>query len=49
MLYCNINAVLPYYRYEQAIGQVQGLLESQTKPVLISHLTEVEVARLRAR
>jgi len=49
MLYFDTSAVLPYYRQEQASDQVQALLESQTKSVLISHLTEVEVASALAR
>ena len=49
MLYFDTSAVLPYYRQEQASDRVQALLESQTQPVLISHLTEVEVASALAR
>lgn len=44
MLYFDTSAILPYYRQEHASDRVQALLESQTQPVLISHLTEVEVA-----
>ncbi|MCG5517441.1 type II toxin-antitoxin system VapC family toxin [Ectothiorhodospira sp. 9100] len=44
MLYFDTSALLPYYREEQASEQVQNLLLRQSNPVLISHLTEVEVA-----
>ncbi len=49
MVYFDTSAVLPYYRQEHASDRVQALLESQTSPVLISHLTEVEVASALAR
>lgn len=49
MLYFDTSAVLPYYRQEQASDRVQALLDSQAKPVLISHLTEVEVSSALAR
>ncbi|AHK79449.1 twitching motility protein PilT [Ectothiorhodospira haloalkaliphila] len=49
MLYFDTSALLPYYRQEQASEQVQALLLSQSEPVLISHLTEVEVASALAR
>ena len=49
MVYFDTSAVLPYYRQERTSDQVQALLESQTRPVLISHLTEVEVASALAR
>lgn len=49
MLYFDTSAVLPYYRQEQASERVQALLATQTQPVLISHLTEVEVASALAR
>ena len=49
MLYFDTSAVLPYYRKEHASDRVQRLLESQTRPVLISQLTEVEVASALAR
>lgn len=49
MLYFDTSAILPYYRQEQASERVQALLEAQTQPVLISHLTEVEVASALAR
>jgi len=49
MLYFDTSAVLPYYRHEHASDRVQALLESQTRPVLISHLTKVEVASALAR
>lgn len=49
MFYFDTSAILPYYRYEQASSRVQALLQAQTKPVLISHLTEVEVMSVLAR
>lgn len=49
MLYFDTSALLPYYRQEQASERVQALLLGQTHPVLISHLTEVEVASALAR
>jgi predicted nucleic acid-binding protein len=49
MLYFDTSALLPYYRQEQASEQVQALLSVQRQPVLISHLTEVEVASALAR
>lgn len=49
MLYFDTSSLLPYYRREQASEQVQALLLRQTRPVLISHLTEVEVASAVAR
>ena len=49
MLYFDTSALLPYYRQELASDQVQSLLCSQLQPVLISHLTEVEVASAIAR
>ena len=49
MLYFDTSALLPYYRQEQASERVQALLLAQSQPVLISHLTEVEVANALAR
>lgn len=49
MYYFDTSSVLPYYRQEQASEPVQTLLESQARPVLISHLTAVEVASALAR
>lgn len=49
MLYFDTSALLPYYRQEQASDQVQALLLVQSQPVLISYLTEVEVASALAR
>lgn len=49
MLYFDTSALLPYYRQEHASDRVQALLEAQTTPVLISHLTKVEVASALAR
>lgn len=49
MLYLDTSALLPYYRQEQASERVQTLLLAQSQPVLISHLTEVEVASALAR
>lgn len=49
MLYFDTSALLPYYRQEPASERVQALLLAQSQPVLISHLTEVEVASALAR
>lgn len=49
MLYFDTSALLPYYREEHVSERVQTLLMAQTQPVLISHLTEVEVASVLAR
>lgn len=49
MLYFDTSALLPYYRQEEASERVQTLLLAQSQPVLISHLTEVEVASALAR
>jgi len=49
MFYLDTSALLPYYRQEQVSEAVQALLLAQTEPVLISHLTEVEVASALAR
>ena len=49
MLYFDTSAILPYYRQEQASDRVQRMLSRQTEPVLISQLTEVEVASALAR
>lgn len=49
MLYFDTSALLPYYRSEPASEAVQALLFAQKQPVLISHLTEVEVASALAR
>lgn len=49
MFYFDTSAVLPYYRHEKASDRVEALLKAQTRPVLISHLTEVEVMSALAR
>ena len=49
MLYFDIRALLPYYHQETASEQVQALSLAQSQPVLISHLTELEVPRTLAR
>ena len=49
MFYFDTSAILPYYRQEQASERVQALLQAQTRPVLISHLTKVEVVSALAR
>lgn len=49
MFYFDTSAVLPYYRSESASEAVQALLQAQSSPVLISHLTEVEVMSALAR
>ncbi|WP_043531884.1 type II toxin-antitoxin system VapC family toxin [Litchfieldella xinjiangensis] len=49
MLYFDTSAILPYYRQEADSENVQVLLDRQTRPVLISQLTQVEVASALAR
>jgi uncharacterized protein len=49
MLYLDTSALMPYYRHEAASSRVQAMLVGQDKPVLISHLTAVEVASTLAR
>ncbi|QEA40049.1 type II toxin-antitoxin system VapC family toxin [Pistricoccus aurantiacus] len=49
MLYIDTSALLPYYRQESSSAAVQNLLFAQTQPVLISPLTEVELASALAR
>lgn len=49
MLYLDTSALLPYYRQEAGSEAVQSLLSHQEHPVLISQLTEVEVASALAR
>lgn len=49
MFYFDTSALLPYYREEKASEPVQALLLAQSQPVMISHLTEVEVASALAR
>lgn len=49
MLYFDTSALLPYYRQEASSEAVQSLLTRQEYPVLISRLTEVEVASALAR
>lgn len=49
MLYFDTSALLPYYRQEASSEAVQTLLACQQRPVLISQLTEVEVASALAR
>ncbi|ALO46377.1 type II toxin-antitoxin system VapC family toxin [Pseudohongiella spirulinae] len=49
MFYFDTSALLPYYRQEAASERVQALLMSQQQPVLISHLTQVEVASALSR
>lgn len=49
MFYFDTSALLPYYRQEKASDSVQALLDAQTRPILISHLTEVEVMSALAR
>ncbi|WP_024329628.1 type II toxin-antitoxin system VapC family toxin [Thioalkalivibrio sp. ALR17-21] len=49
MLYFDTSAVLPYYREEAASRPVQQMLQASTRPVLVSHLTRVEVASALAR
>ncbi len=49
MLYFDTSALLPYYRQEASSASVQELLSALTEPILISHLTQVEVASALAR
>ncbi len=49
MLYADTSAILPYYRQETASTAVEHLLRSQTEPLLISDLTQVEMASALAR
>jgi predicted nucleic acid-binding protein len=49
VLYLDTSALLADYRAEAASARVQSLLGQQTEPVLVSHLTEVEVASAIAR
>ena len=49
MFYFDTSAILPYYRHEEASDRVAALLKEQTRPVLISYLTEVEVMSALAR
>jgi len=49
VLYLDTSALLPYYRDEPASERVQSMLMAQLQPVLISHLTEVEVASALSR
>ncbi len=49
MLYFDTSALLPYYRQEASSHQVQARLTTSSKPVLISHLTRVEMASALAR
>jgi len=49
MLCFDTSAVPPYYRQEYASDRVQAFLEYQTHPVLMSHLTEVEMASAPTR
>jgi predicted nucleic acid-binding protein len=49
MLYFDTSALLPYYRQKSSSDAVQRLLLAQSAPVLISHLTEVEVASALSR
>lgn len=48
-LYFDTSALMPYYREEASSSRVQALLQRQHKPVLISHLTQVEFASALAR
>ncbi len=49
MLYFDTSALLPYYRQEASSGRVQTLLSALSEPLLISHLTKVEMASALAR
>jgi uncharacterized protein len=49
MFYFDTSALLPYYRQEAASERVQALLVTLQQPVLISHLTQVEVVSALSR
>lgn len=49
MLYFDTSALLPYYRNEAASEAIETLLLGQEQAVLISELTEVELASALAR
>lgn len=49
MLYFDTSVLLPFYRKEASSAAVERLLLSQHEPVLISLLTELEVASALAR
>jgi uncharacterized protein len=49
MLYLDTSALLPFYRQEATSAAVERLLLAQTEPVLLSLLTELEVASVLAR
>lgn len=48
-IYLDTSALLPYYRLEPASERVEAFLQSQSQPVLISHLTELEFASALGR
>lgn len=48
-VYLDTSALLPYYRQEAASERVEAFLRAQDRPVLISRLTELEVASALAR
>jgi predicted nucleic acid-binding protein len=49
VIYLDTSALLPYYREEPCSASVEKLLVSQEEPVLVSMLTEVEVASALGR
>lgn len=49
MLYLDTSALLPFYREEAASAAVERLLLAQREPVLLSRLSELEVASALAR
>lgn len=49
MLYLDTSALLPFYREEPTSAVVERLLLGQQEPVLLSRLSELEVASALAR
>lgn len=49
MLYLDTSALLPFYRAERTSVAVEQLLLAQHEPVLLSRLSELEVASALAR
>ncbi|NGP52005.1 type II toxin-antitoxin system VapC family toxin [Thioalkalivibrio sp. XN8] len=49
MLYLDTSALLPFYREEATSAVVERLLLAQREPVLLSRLSELEVASALAR
>jgi predicted nucleic acid-binding protein len=49
VLYLDTSALLPFYRAEASTAAVERLLLAQREPVLLSRLSELEVASALAR